>query len=89
MNICIYILHNNDANENNAQVFSADKIFVEVVVMSCPSRVATRGNGGKLHIDCHSCMGVSCMGVSCMGVSCMGVSCMGVSCMGVSCMGVY
>ena len=49
MNMCIYIFHNNDANENNSQVFYADNFFIEVVVMICPSRAATRGNGGNLH----------------------------------------
>ena len=32
--IYVVIFHNNDANENNAQIFSADKKFVEVVAMS-------------------------------------------------------
>ena len=49
MNICIYIFHHNGANKNNTEVISADKIFVEVVVLICPSRAATRGNGGNQH----------------------------------------
>ena len=49
MNISTYMFHNYGANENNAQVFSADKFFAEVVVIICPIRVATRGNGDNLH----------------------------------------
>ena len=52
MNIFIYIFNNNCANENNAQVFSADNFSVEVLVMIFPSRVATRDNGGNLHWGC-------------------------------------
>ena len=36
----IYEFHNNDANENYAQVVSAFKFFVEVVVMITPARIA-------------------------------------------------
>ena len=49
MNICLYIFHNNNANESNAQVFSAYKHFLKVVVMRSQARVATSGNGGNLH----------------------------------------
>ena len=49
MDTCSFIFHNNGTNENNAQVFSADKIFVEELVIICPSRAATRGNGSNLH----------------------------------------
>ena len=62
MNICIYIFHHNGANEIMTWYYLLLKFLVEVVVikdkrinslslvvMICPGRVATLGNGGILH----------------------------------------
>ena len=43
---CICKFHNNDTNENNAQIFYHCQKFTEVVILMNPTWVATRFNGG-------------------------------------------